>query len=154
VTLSTGPGPVRTARRARITGGVLLLSVVATLAAAYALRGGLGYFEQGAIGTRMPFSEFLVSAPDQVAVPITVAGLAGAAAVGVLRRRAWGRLLALAIAVAFLGSGLFLAIEAIRGWGVAGSFAILLVPLAVGAVLFGGFVTWATWSSRAYFDGP
>ncbi|HEX7224736.1 MAG TPA: hypothetical protein VF367_04065 [Candidatus Limnocylindria bacterium] len=142
-----------TARPARITGAAVLLSVVVLLAVAYVIRGVLGYFDQGAIGTRMPFPQFLVSAPNQVAVPITVAGLAGAATVGILRRRAWGRLLALAIAVAFLGSGLLLTIEAIRGWGVAGSFAVLVVPLALVALLCGGFVMWATWSTRAHFDG-
>jgi hypothetical protein len=81
-----------------------------------------------------------------------LAVLAPVASVGLLRARRWGQFLAAALgALSGLGAILLVA-AASRDLGQPGSFAVLLLPPALIAALFGGLLLYATLGKRAYFQ--
>jgi hypothetical protein len=144
-------------RPARVRYASLTLIVVAALALVFAGLSVRGYFESAqyeGIATRMTFAEFVVDAPDQILVPIGLALAAGTAAVGMFRRREWGRIVAVAVGVAIGIGGVMLLVTALREWGLPGSYSVLLVPPGVVATLVGSFIAVACLTTASFFSEP
>lgn len=135
--------------------GVMLV-VTAVLALLNTARGLVGYFQSadvGGIANQISVGEFLLEAPEQTLVPAVVGIVSGIAAVGVFRARRWGQILAIGVGAASLLGGVMLLLPLIVEWGVPGSFAILLVPPGIVALLAGAFIVYTAVANRAYFRG-
>jgi hypothetical protein len=133
-----------------------MLIVIAVLTLLYMARGLVGYFQSadvGGIATQISIGEFLLEAPEQILVPAAVGILSGISAVGVFRGRRSGQILAIGVGAAYLIGGVILLVPAVVEWGVPGSFAILLVPPGIVALLAGVFIVYAAVAHRAYFRG-
>lgn len=88
----------------------------------------------------------------QLLVPLTLAVSGTAAVIGLVRGRAWGRVLALAVGALLMVLGLALLWPVLREWGMRDSLSVLLIPPAAVMLIIGGFVAWAAASSRAFFS--
>jgi hypothetical protein len=141
-------------RPARVTIAVVVLAAVAALAFIYVALSIRGYVDSATydgIASRMTFLEFVADAPDQVLIPTGLGTTATAAAFGVIRRRSWGRILAILIGLALVLGGLVVLVAAVREWGLPGSFSGLLLAPAIVAILVGAFVGLAAFMAATYF---
>jgi hypothetical protein len=151
---STVEGPTSRGRPARVTGAIVLLTIGALGAFLWAVLSVLGYVESGrydGIATRMSFVEYIIDMPDQILIPLGVALASAGAALGVVRRRQWGRRLAIGLALAMALTGLVLLFRAVLEWNLPGSFAILLVPPGLILLLSGASLAYAMISAPGYF---
>lgn len=140
-------------RRPRsISGLVVALIVIAALTLLQAAVRMIGY-PSADDGSVAPLSEFLLGQPEQTLLPPAIGLLAGIAAVGVLRGRRWGAILAIAVGTATILGGVILLWVAIVELGVPGSFAVLFVPPGIVALLAGAFILYAALANQAYFRG-
>jgi len=138
-------------------GSVTALGIVLILTAAVLLLSLMryvpGYFEVAQledVGTRRSLLEYLLERPQDTLLPPLI-GLASAiAAVGVFGGRRWARPLAIAVGLTILAGGVLLLLIAVSGLGAPGSFAVLIFPPAILALLIGGFVVYAALRNAAY----
>ena len=132
-----------------------MLVVVAALAILNTARSVVGYLPvAGDGGPAAPFSitEFLLTTPEQTLAPALVGLFSAVAAGGVFRARHWSIVLVIGVGVAMLMGGVLLALPSIVEWGVLGSFALLLLPAGLLAVLIGMYLVYAALANRAYLS--
>ena len=140
-------------RPASVTALGIVLILLAALLLLSLMRYIPGYFEIAALedaATRRSLLEYLMERPEDTLLPPLI-GLASAiAAVGVFRGRGWAGWLAIAVGLAILAGGVLLLFIAVSGLGAPGSFAVLIFPPAILALLIGGFVVYAALRNAAY----
>ncbi len=135
--------------------GVTLI-VIAALTLLNTARGFVSYFpsaDDGGIVPQISVLEFLLDAPEQTLVPAVVGILSAIAAVGVFRGRRWGQILAIGVGAASVLGGVMLLLPLIAEWGPPGSFAILLVPPGIVALLAGAFIVYTAVAYRTSLRG-
>ena len=131
--------------------GVVLM-VIGVLAVLNVARGLVGYFasaEDGGIASEIPIGEYLLLASRETLVPAGVGVLSVIAGVGAFLGRRWAWVIAIVVGAATVLAGVLLTLPAIVEWGVPGSFALLLLPAALGSFLLGGYVLYAALANRA-----
>lgn len=153
--MTPAPPQRRAGRRpARVTVAGTVLVVQAALTLLFSVLSfwgalGVGQFD----GTeRAVTPEIVAGALAQASIPLGLTLTAGAAAIGVLQGRRWGRPLALAAGAILLLGGFVLLWIVLRELGLPGSFAVLAIPPAILFLAVGAFVTFAAGTSGRYFD--
>ncbi|MGQ0607542.1 MAG: hypothetical protein ACT4OQ_03650 [Chloroflexota bacterium] len=132
------------------------MMVLATLGLLSATLYIAGYFDAANFGGaryRPSFSEYIVGVPLwQSPVTTILVGLAaGVAGMGLLNGRGWSQILAIGIGSLSVAAAVALFGNAIAGWSQPGSFAVLLLPPAVVALLLGTLVLHGIATTRTYF---
>jgi len=134
-----------------VTASAILLIIAGVLALVdfvVALRQSESMAAQGAL----TYTDLVLQGDLRAIGSPVLAVLAPVASVGLLRARRWGQFLAAALGALSVLGAILLVAAASRDLGQPGSFAVLLLPPALIAALFGGLLLYATLGKRAYFQ--